>query len=1564
MNDPGRPHPASEPSLRTLRGALDGVCSRDFGRLLGRWRALSRRHDERKLAALAADIEASAAKRRKRMEAKPAIRLDESLPITARADEIVKLIREHQVVVIAGETGSGKTTQLPKLCLAAGRGEAGLIGCTQPRRLAARSVARRVAEELGTQLGDQVGFQVRFTDQVSERTLVKFMTDGILLAETQGDPWLSAYDTLIIDEAHERSLNIDFLLGYLKRLAAKRPDLKIIVTSATIDTARFAEHFGGAPVVSVEGRAYPVELRWRPVDQLGGERARGVGQGSTEHIAAVLDEIVADRSLGGGPGDVLVFLPGEREIRDAHLLLSRRQYRETEILPLYARLSAADQDRVFKPGPKRRVVLATNVAETSLTVPRIRYVVDTGQARVKRYSQRSQLERLHVEPVSQAAADQRKGRCGRIGPGICYRLYDEADFAARSEFTDPELLRSSLANVTLRMLALQLGEVDDFPFLDAPDPRVVADGYRRLAEIGAIDAARTLTAIGRTLARLPIDVQLARMLVEAEKLGALRELLTVVSFLSIQDPRERPADARQQADAAHAAFADPKSDFLGVLNLWRDYGKAHEELTQSKLRDWCSRHFLSFMRMREWRELHRQLLLVVQELGWKLDVPSPSPLRGEGRNDLSPSPLRGEGRGEGPRLRDKNKPKRASPEHPGKPQPLTPTLSPEGRGSERTHASHEHPGKPQPLTPTLSPEGRGSERTRASHEHPGKPQPLTPTLSPEGRGSERTHASHEHPGKPQPLTPTLSPEGRGSERTHASHEHPGKPQPLTPTLSPEGRGSERTRASHEHPGKPQPLTPTLSPEGRGSERTHASPEHPGKPQPFTPTLSPEGRGSERRHASHARLGKPQPLASILSTEGGGGERQERGIDEEAVASRRFETIHRSLLAGLPTQVGRKDERGIYQGTRERKFQVFPGSALAKVPPNWVFAAQILDVGGKVWAMMCARIEPAWVEQQAAHLLKSSCRDAHWSRKRGCVVAYEQVSLLGLTLVERRAVTFQQQDPALAHEIFLREALARGDIEARADFVRANQRVLEDAQGIEAKQRREGLIRHEDELVDFFRGKLPEDIASSRGLDAWYRNARPAEQAALRWSLDDVMAGGAGLDPKAFPAALDIVPTGGAPQRYRLEYRFVPGDEADGVTLHLPLAMLNALPLARCEWLVPGLLAEKAAELIRGLPKALRRNFVPAPDFARAFAEAEAPRDEPLAQALAAFLKRTTGVAIDAGEFAATELAPHFLMRHRLHDDNGRTLAAGRNLVALRDEWEGRAREAFSRKTDVELTREDVTAWDFEEIPREVRSRGNLLAFPALVDLGDAVALRVFERRDEAAAAHVDGVLRLLRNALASELKQARRRLPINNSLALKYASLGGVDGLREDLVEGGLADLVARLQLDARSAGAFEALRTQAARELFAAAVERLKLAEPIIEAQAELRPWLQPPLLGFARASYDDLREQLDALLEPGFLRELPPARLAHYPRYLKAMRLRGERLRQDPAKDQQRMLQVLPYWREYLKHRAAGHDGLDELRWLIEEWRVSLFAQELKTAEPVSAKRLAKASADLGRS
>ncbi len=1300
--------------------------ARDFGRLLARWRRLAAvcpAPSEADVDALRADIDASAAKRNARAARVPEIKLDESLPITAKADEIVRLIRDNQVVVLAGETGSGKTTQLPKLCLAAGRGTAGLIGCTQPRRIAARAVARRVASELATQVGDLVGFQVRFADQVTEASLIKFMTDGILLAETQSDPWLGAYDTIILDEAHERSLNIDFLLGYLKRLLAKRRDLKLIVTSATIDTARFAAHFVNAPVVEVEGRAYPVEVRWRPAPERGETSI-------AEQIVAAADEITTSDPRG----DVLVFLPGEREIRDAHLALSRRKYRETEVLALYARLSAAEQDRVFRPGPQRRIVLATNVAETSLTVPRIRYVIDTGTARVKRYSQRNQLDRLHIEPISQAAADQRKGRCGRVGPGTCFRLYDEDDYLQRPRYTDPEILRSSLAGVILRMLALKLGDVADFPFVEAPSERAIGDGYRRLAEIGAIDGEKKLTAMGRTIARLPIDVALGRMLVEAEQCGALREVLVLASFLSIQDPRERPADARQAADQAHAAFADPKSDFASVLKLWTAYTTAHEELTQSKLRDWCQAHFLSFLRMREWRELHRQLLLLVtDELKWALD-------------------------------------------------------------------------KAQP---------------------PFK-----------GRAGERT----------------VSASGK--------------------------RGASRASEHHPHPNPPL-----------------------------------EGEGS-RAEAD------------------------------------RYEAVHRCLLSGWPTQVGMKTDRGAYRSTRERNFAIFPGSSLAKSQPPWVLAGQILDLQ-KVYGMLCARVEPQWIEQQAAHLVRKAWRDVHWSKKRGAVVAFEQVTLLGLTLVEKRAVTFGKQDPQQAHEVFVREALARGEIDARADFVRANARVLAEAHELEAKRRRTGLVRTEDELAAFFAGKLPDDIHTAAALDAWYRSATPQQQAALRWSLADVLAESPGIGVREFPAQLDV-----AGHKLRLTYRFVPADPADGVTMHVPLALVNAVPAARCEWLVPGLLPEKVAEMIRALPKVLRRNFVPAPDFARAFAEAEAPREEPLAAALAAYLARVTGVAIGASDFAPAELPAHLAMNFRIHDDAGRTLAESRDLAKIQSEWTGAARVAFSRRADVELTREHVEAFDFEEIPDRVISPGGLTAFPALVDLGESVALRVFERRDEALAAHRAGVERLLRQALADRIKHARRQLPLKNALMLKWAPLGSADSLRADLVEGALGELFAARDLDVRARDAFERLKEDIARVLFATAMERLAIVEEIIAGYAELKPLMEPPLLGFARANYDDLRDQLAELLRPAFVRETSRARLAHFPRYLRAMKLRAERLRQDPARDQSRMLGVQLYWREYLKLRATRGDeaALEELRWLVEELRVSTFAQELRTAETVSPKRLAK--------
>ena len=1330
----------SEPSIPSHR--IDSVASRDRGRLLGRWRRLLRDGDAVDSAALSKltrDIDASIASVAAREASVPELQLDESLPITAKADHIVKLIEQNQVVILAGETGSGKTTQLPKLCLAAGRGRRGLIGCTQPRRIAARSVARRVAEELGTSVGQLVGFQVRFTEQVGDAALIKFMTDGILLAETQGDPWLSAYDTIILDEAHERSLNIDFLLGYLKRLLAKRRDLKLIVTSATIDTSRFAEHFSNAPVVEVEGRAFPVDVCWRPADEKGDSNL-------AEQVIAAIDEITASDPRG----DTLIFLPGEREIRDVHLALSRRKYRETEVVALYARLSAAEQDRVFKPGVARRIVLATNVAETSLTVPRIRYVVDTGTARVKRYGARSQLERLHIEPISQAAADQRKGRCGRIGPGTCYRLYSQDDYLQRPRYTEPEILRSSLAGVILRMLSLKLGDVADFPFVEAPDERAIGDGYRRLAEIGAIDDDKRLTRIGQQIARIPVDVALARMLVEAKLRDVLREVLIVVSFLSMQDPRERPADARGQADAAHALFADPKSDFIGVLRLWADYSRAHEDFTQSRLRDWCKTHYLSFLRMREWRELHRQLLV----------------LEGDMDRDV-------------------------------------------------------------PLRPRISNAEPDSQPPRSRRRR--------------GRNANAK-----------------------AEVSNASV-----------------RGE-------------QPTTDQ-------SASTNV------------PTLPPD----------------------------------------------RYEALHRCLLSGWPTQIGVKDERSQYRGTRERKFQIFPGSATAKSPPQWLLAGQIIDIG-KIYAMNCARIEPIWVEQQAAHLIRKSWRDPHWSRKRGAVLAFEQVNLFGLNLVEKRHVNFSKQDPQLAHEIFVREALTHSEIDCRADFVRANARILAQAHELEAKQRRSNLLRSDSELEAFFVGKIPSDISTTAALDAWYRNATPAEQAALRWSLGDVLTGVAGASTRDFPAALTV-----KSQSLRYDYRFVPGDAADGVTLNLPVAFVNAVTSKQGDWLVPGLLAEKVAELIRGLPKSLRRNFVPAPDFANAFIEAEPDHNRPLIDELASYLFRVTGVEISARDLASIELPVHLQLRYRVFDEEGRTIAEGRDLDDIQAQWSGAARAAFSQRADAELVRDEVVQFDFEDLPDTVISTGGLSAFPALVDLGETVALRVFERRDEALAEHVDGVDRLLHRALADRIKQAQRQLPVNNTLMLKWAGFGSAAQLRTDVVQASLRECLDAQPRGARTRKTFEKVKTAIARDLFPSAVERLKLAEAIIEAHADFAPWLEPPLMGFAKANYDDLREQRDELLFPGFLRELSADRLQHYPRYLRAMRLRGERLRQDPAKDQARMLQVQLYWRAYLKHRASANcdeDALEDLRWLVEELRVSVFAQELRTAESVSPKRLSKAVEALG--
>ena len=1311
---------AENKDLSAARRAIDGALTRDRGRLHGLWsRWQGKPADIAARTAFEQALAISTARVAARIDSAPTVTLDEALPIAREAEKIVDLIRRHPVVVIAGETGSGKTTQLPKLCLAAGRGVAGMIGCTQPRRIAARAVARRVAEELKTPVGGAVGFQVRFNDQVGDDTRIKFMTDGILLAEIASDRWLSAYDTIIVDEAHERSLNIDFLLGYLKQLLRKRRDLKVIVTSATIDTERFSRHFDGAPVIDVEGRTFPVEVRYRPLE---GEGEAAGERTVNDAIVAAIDEITRQDPRG----DVLMFLPGEREIRDAHQALERRKYRETEVTPLYARLSARDQDKVFNPGPKRRLVLATNVAETSLTVPRIRYVVDPGYARVKRYSPRQKLDRLHIEPVSQASANQRKGRCGRISDGVCYRLYAEADFESRSEFTDPEIRRSSLSGVILRMLSLGLGRIEDFPFLEPPDERAIADGWQQLGELGAVDKDRKLTAIGRQMSRLPLDVKLARMLVAAHDNASLREMTVIASFLGIQDPRERPPEAREAADNAHAKFADPKSEFIGILKLWQAYRGAHEELTQSKLRDWCERHFLGFLRMREWRELHRQLLLLCSELGWE-------------------------------------------------------------------------------------------------------------------------------------------------ER---------------------GAGAE------------------------GREKS-----------------------GEKRETREDRSADADTRSSFLSP-------------------RSYVALHRALLAGLPTQIGHKTEKGDFLAPRQRRYHLFPGSTLAKKPPAWVLSATLLDTA-RVWGMTNAAIEPDWVIAELPHLLARKHFDPHWSRAQGQVLASEQISLFGLVLAPKKPVHYGRIAPQESHEIFVRQALVSGEINTRAGFVADNLKTLEQAREEEAKLRRAGIVADEDWQARWYLDRVPSELHSAAGLDAWYKKLAPEARRALHWSLVDLLPG-EGSEEDRFPK---YFPLGDA--RLPLHYKFEPGAADDGVTLEVPIHLLNALDPARLSWLAPGFVADKAAGLIRSLPKAMRRNYVPAPDFGRAFAEAfpKAGADD-LRGELARFLSRATGATVAALDFDEAGIEPHLRMNLRLREypdkvGDGKVLAESRDLDGLRARFRERAGHAFAARAGRELAAEGLREFPVTPVPLQVPGEAGVPAYPALVDDGETVSLRVFADRGEADAAHPRGVRRLLEIALADKVKNARKQLPVPPKTGLLYAAIESQERLRGDLVEAALNALLAEGLGDIRERAGFERRRDETGRQLFGEAMQRLKLAESILSGVAEVKPQLESPLMGWARGNLDDLDAQLRALVRPGFLRDTPAEALAQLPRYLKAMVLRAERAKRDPARDQARMLELKPFLDALEGAAANGQSARAEwqaLRWDLEELRVSMFAQELGARGGISPKKLAQ--------
>ena len=1196
---------------------------------------------------------------------------DPALPINARRDEIRAAIERHPVVIVCGETGSGKTTQLPKLLLDMGREAVGRIGHTQPRRIAARSVAARIAQELGTRLGERVGYKVRFQDEVGPRSAIKVMTDGLLLAETQGDRDLREYGSLILDEAHERSLNIDFLLGYLKRLVARRPELKVVITSATIDAERFSRHFGGAPVIEVSGRLYPVDVRYRPV---GGDTEDTTREEEEQALADAVAELCAE-----GEGDVLVFLPGEREIRDASTVLQKRNLRQTEILPLYSRLSAAEQDRVFKPGGRRRIVLATNVAETSLTVPRIRYVVDTGTARIKRYSYRNKVEMLRVEPISQAAARQRAGRCGRVAHGICVRLYSEDDFDKRPAFTDPELLRSSLASVILRAKSLGLGEVEEFPFLDPPAPRAIADGYALLGELGAVDEARNLTAIGAELARLPLDPRIARMLVAARGERCLAEVRIIAAALSVQDPRERPLDKAGAADERHARFADERSDFLAFLAM----AKLFEEKMEKQARE----NFLSIPRMREWRDVDAQLERLLDELGW-----------------------------------------------------------------------------------------------------------------------------------------------------------------------------------------------------------------------------------------------PHSSASRATPEG-------------------YRAIHRALLTGLLGNIGLREEaEGSYAGARGIKFWIHPGSWVKK-PGRWVVAAELVETT-RLYARSVAAIDPKWLEELGAHLLKRERAEPRWERARGEVVALERGTLYGLPVYSNRRVAYAPFDPAGARQIFIRSALVEGELETRAPFFAHNRRLVSEIERLEHKSRRPDILVDEELIHAFYDERLPPQVHGAAAFERWRAQAERTNSRLLFLSREDLMRHeAAGVTTENFPPSLQL---GANP--YALEYHFEPGSAKDGVTMAVPLALLNQVPVERSQWLVPGMLKEKVRALAKSLPQRLRHKLGSLDEFATRFCDEVTPSDTPLTAALARYVRAERGIEVPVDALRADAAPPHLHMNFRVLDEHGRQLAMGRDLAALKRELGEQARSVLAAEAPVEPA-ERHTGWTMGALPEllEIRRGGQtLVGYPGLADAGDAVTLEVFDSPEAAREAHRAGVRRLLAIAFRDRIRDLERSLERDVQLGPLKGEIVAAALDRTFFAESVPTtpeDFSARL---AQGRSRFNLIAQEIARTVAGVLAERAAL-EKRLAAIAKAFP--QPAA---------EIRDPVARLLSPGWVARTPWERLQHLARYLKAAAARAEKLRADPQRDRRLAGEIaaleIPYRREVAARAGESSAELEQFGWLLEELRVALFAQELRTPVPVSPKRLAK--------
>jgi ATP-dependent helicase HrpA len=1245
---------------------------------------------------LASAVADSQARRDQRLAKLPRPNFPPELPVALKRDEIARAVAANPVTIVCGETGSGKTTQLPKICLELQRGTSGLIGHTQPRRIAARAVANRIAQELGTPLGEVVGYKVRFQDKVDAGAYIKVMTDGILLAEAQGDQLLGAYDTLIIDEAHERSLNIDFLLGLVRRVLPRRPDLKLIITSATIDAERFSRHFGGAPVVEVSGRLYPVEIRYR-------ERARNSRSDDENELTAEILHTV-DEVSRLGPGHILVFLPGEREIRETAEEMRKHHPHGAEILPLYARLSAAEQERVFAPTNARRIVLATNVAETSLTVPGIRFVIDPGFARVNRYSYRNKVEQLITEKIAQASANQRAGRCGRLMSGVCYRLYSQEDFAARPAFGDPELLRSSLAAVILRMKALELGDVENFPFIDPPQPRMVADGYQLLAELDAVDEGRSITALGRELARLPIDPRIGRMLIEARAQHCLSEALIVGAALSIQDPRERPMERAQAADDRHAAFRDERSDFLGLLKLWRFYDELiRHKKSSRRLAQELREHFLSPLRMREWREVHGQLHTIVSEMGMRLN------------------------------------------------------------------------------------------------------------------------------------------------------------------------------------------------------QTHAT----------------------------------------------------------------YEQLHRALLAGLLGNIGLKNEQGEYDGARGIRFAIHPGSGLRKRGPQWLMAAELVETT-RLFARGVAQIEAQWVEQAASHLVKRSWFEPRWNQRRAQPVAWEQVSLYGLVLIARRQVPYAPIDPAHAREIFVRAGLIDGGFVPDAPFHRHNLKLRRELEELEHKSRRRDVLVDEHAMFRFFDAHIPADVCTGKRFEAWRREAEQNEPRLLFIARSDLMRRDAEwVSATLFPEDLELPEI-----KLRLRYRFDPGHPLDGVTATIPLHTLNKLHADTFTWLVPGMLRDKVNALVRALPKQLRRECVPLPETVTACLQDldTAKAEQSLCTALAQALKRVRGIDVPGDAFS-DELAPaHLRMNFRVTDDSGAELGCGRDLRTLQSELGVQAEAEFAPQSPWEQS--GMRAWDSLVLPEAVefnRGGARVTGYPALIDEQDSVRLTLLETQDKAIAATRPAVCRLVRLELKDQLRALERTLTPSKQLTLSYAPYGSAAQLAESLLRASIERAVWADAVPVRNRAQFDARLKQVRARLQIIATEYLRMTEQILNEAHAVRKDLAGSNVRAFKPAASDLTRQLQALVYPGFLADVAYTSLQHYPRYLKAMRQRIEKLSQRAERDEQHTRELSRWWQqlqqrlERNRKNGTNEPGLDAFRWMLEEQRVSLFAQELRTPYPVSYKRLERAWANL---